>query len=235
MAAAVALAALTGWPSASPRADLHTRGKTNRPRLGQCSQRSAHEGVHRTRQSSHMSTSPSSSPPPHRAHGRASAMLGGTSRWPNPTTCVNGGFNRRRYSAPACRAAFERARVRVGASEHGWVRMVLCACRGVGGDVRGSWPCHWHARITQRRRVGELEPESYFLGVSGQFHDLVKRRKNRLRASSGGAPGRAHTVGSARRPRRRLAGLARRTGRGRANTFTVVSTLEVWSGTTRGV
>ena len=42
----------TGWPSASPRADLHTRGKTNRPRLGQCSQRSAHEGVHCTRERS---------------------------------------------------------------------------------------------------------------------------------------------------------------------------------------
>jgi hypothetical protein len=167
-----------------------------------------------------MSTSPSSSPPPHRAHGRASAMLGGTSRWPNPTTCVNGGFNRRRYSAPACRAAFERARVRVGASEHGWVRMVLWACRGVGGDVRGSWPCHWHARITQRPRVGELKPKTVFLGVGGQFHELVKRRKNRLRASrarSGGAPGRAHLVGNAQRARRRLAGLVRRVGNGHPN------------------
>ena len=56
---------------------------------------------------------------------------------------------------------------------------VLGACGGVGGGVRGPWPCHWHARITQRRRVGELEPEAYFLGVSGQFHDLVKRRIKR--------------------------------------------------------
>jgi len=46
---------------------------------------------------------------------------------------------------------------------------VLGACMptGVAGDARGPWPCHWHARITQRRHVGELEPESYFLGVGG--------------------------------------------------------------------
>ena len=59
-----------------------------------------------------------------------------------------------------------------------------------------------------------------FLGVGGQFHELVKRTKKRRRASrvpSGGAPGRAHPVGNARRPRRRLAGLARRTGSGRAD------------------
>ena len=31
----------------------------------------------------------------------------------------------------------ERPRFRVGASEHGWVRVVLCACRGVGGDSPG--------------------------------------------------------------------------------------------------
>ena len=70
---------------------------------------------------------------------------------------------------------------RGGASEHGRVRVVLCARRGVWGDPTGPWPCHWHARITQGRRVGELEPELYFLAVSGQFHDLVKRTKNRLR------------------------------------------------------
>ena len=94
-----------------------------------------------------------------------------------------------------------------------------CACRGVAGDVPGLWRGRRHARITQRRRVGELEPELYFLGVSGQFHELVKRRKNRLRASrapSRGAPGRAHPVGNARRAHRCLAGLARRAGRGRA-------------------
>ena len=47
-----------------------------------------------------------------------------------------------------------------------------------------------------------LQPELYFLGVGGQFHDLVKRTKNRLRASracSGGAPGRAQPVGNAQR------------------------------------
>ena len=42
---------------------------------------------------------------------------------------------------------------------------VLCACRGVAGDVPGLWRGRRHARITQRRHVGELEPELYFLGV----------------------------------------------------------------------
>ena len=57
---------------------------------------------------------------------------------------------------------------------------------------------------TRTPRVGELQPELYFLGVGGQFHDLVKRTKNRLRASracSGGAPGRAQPVGNAQRAR----------------------------------
>ena len=87
----------------------------------------------------------------------------------------------------------------------GWV--VLCACPGVGGDVPGPWPGHRHARITQRRRVGELQPELYFLAVGGQFHELVKRTQNRRRASrshSGGAPGHAHPVGNARRARTSL-------------------------------
>ena len=44
---------------------------------------------------------------------------------------------------------------------------VLCACRGVAGDVPGLWRGRRHARITQRRHVGELEPELYFLGVDG--------------------------------------------------------------------
>ena len=49
----------------------------------------------------------------------------------------------------------------LGSAAHGWARrgadrVVLCACRGVGGDSPGPWPCHWHARITQGRRVGEL-------------------------------------------------------------------------------
>ena len=95
----------------------------------------------------------------------------------------------------------------------------LCACRGVGGDSPRPWPCRWHARITQRRRVGELEPKTVFLGVGGQFHELVERTKNRRsasRARSGGAPGRAQPVGNAQRARRRLAGLARGTGSGRA-------------------
>ena len=118
------------------------------------------------------------------------------------------------------RGVNERQRVRVGASEHGRIGGVLGACRGVGGGVRGPWLCHWHAKITQGRRVGELEPESYFLGAGGQFHVLVKRRKNRLRASrarSGGASGRAQHAAFARHARRRLAGLARRAGRGRAD------------------
>ena len=42
---------------------------------------------------------------------------------------------------------------------------VLGACRGVAGDVPGRWPGRRHARITQGRHVGELEPELYFLGV----------------------------------------------------------------------
>ena len=76
----------------------------------------------------------------------------------------------------------ERARVGLArASTGGWEE--LCACRGVGGDPPGPWPGHRHARITQGRRVGELQPELYFLAVSGQFHELVKRRENRLRAS----------------------------------------------------
>ena len=128
--------------------------------------------------------------------------------------------SRERRVGQSSRGNRERAPVRVGASEHGWVRVVLCACRGVEGDSPGPWPARWHARIAQGRRVGELQPELYFLAVSGQFHDLVKRRKNRLRASrarSGGAPGRAHLVGNAQRPRRRLAGLARGTGSGRAD------------------
>ena len=95
----------------------------------------------------------------------------------------------------------------------------MCMPRGRGRLLQGPWPGHRHARITQRRRVGELQPELYFLAVGGQFHELVKRRKNRLRASracSRGAPGRAHPVGNARRPRRRLAGLARCAGSGRS-------------------
>ena len=107
----------------------------------------------------------------------------------------------------------------INAGPAGGLGGFLGARRGVAGDVPGPWQGRRHARITQRRRVGELEPESYFLGVGGQFQDLVKRRETRLRASrarSGGAPGRAQPVAFARRARRRLAGLARRAGRGRA-------------------
>jgi len=120
--------------------------------------------------------------------------------------------------AVARRVGVVKQRMRVAArAGAGWEGR--CACRGVAGDVPGLWRGRRHARIRQRRRVGELEPELYFLGVSGQFHELVKRRKNRLRASrapSRGAPGRAHPVGNARRAHRCLAGLARRAGRGRA-------------------
>ena len=129
------------------------------------------------------------------------------------------GCGQPRRVGQSSRGITQRAPVRVGASEHGWVRVVLCACRGVGGDSPGPWPAHWHARIAQGPpRVGELQPEFYFLAVSGQFHELVKRRKNRLRASracSRGAPGRAHPVGNARRARRCLAVLTRGTGSGR--------------------
>ena len=44
----------------------------------------------------------------------------------------------------------------------GGLGAVLGARRGVGGDARRPWPCHWHARITQGRRVGELEPKTVF-------------------------------------------------------------------------
>ena len=118
-----------------------------------------------------------------------------------------GGHNKRGASGASARAA-------------GRIGGVLGACRRVAGDVPCPWPCHWHARISQRRRVGELEPKTVFLGVSGQFHELVKRRETRLRASrarSGGAPGRAQLVALAQRARRRLAGLARRAGSGRAD------------------
>ena len=113
----------------------------------------------------------------------------------------------------------QRGRIAGISASRGRIGGVLCARRRVAGDVPGLWRGRRHARITQRRHVGEPEPELYFLGVSGQFHELVKRRKNRLRASrapSRGAPGRAHPVGNARRAHRCLAGLARRAGRGRA-------------------
>ena len=48
---------------------------------------------------------------------------------------------------------------------------------GVGGDSPGQWPCRWYARVAQGPCVGELEPELYFLAVSGQFHDWSKERK----------------------------------------------------------
>ena len=76
---------------------------------------------------------------------------------------------------------------------------VLCACRGVVGDVPGLWRGRRHARITQRRHVGELEAELYSLAVGGWFHNLVKRRKNQLRerrAGPGGASARAQPVGA---------------------------------------
>ena len=112
----------------------------------------------------------------------------------------------------------KRAHVRHHVSR-GRIGGVLGARRGLGGDSPGPWPARWHARITQRPRDGELQPELYILAVNGQFHDLVKRTKNRLRASrarSGEAPGRAQPVGNAQRARRRLAGFARGTGSGRA-------------------
>ena len=108
---------------------------------------------------------------------------------------------------------------RDGCARAGADCVVLGACRRVGGDVPWLWQGRRQARITQRLHVGELEPEQYFLGVGGSFQDLVRRTKSRLRGSrerSGGASGRAQPVGNAQRARRRLAGLARRAGRGRA-------------------
>ena len=158
---------------------------------------------------------------------------------PTPLTCVHGcgrgevpdhawAACRRRavvvHSArrAACWQSFggqnKRAHVRHHVSR-GRIGGVLGARRGLGGDSPGPWPARWHARITQRPRDGELQPELYILAVNGQFHDLVKRTKNRLRASrarSGEAPGRAQPMGNAQRARRRLAGFARGTGSGRA-------------------
>ena len=65
------------------------------------------------------------------------------------------------------------------------------------GQLTGTRGLHKDARC-----VGELQPELYFLAVSGQFHAFVKRTENRpreRRARSGGAPGRAQPVGNAQR------------------------------------
>ena len=72
----------------------------------------------------------------------------------------------------------ERAQRATHRGAGGGLAGVLGACRGIAGEVQDPWQCHWHARITQAPRVGELEPKTVFLAVSGQFHDLVKRRKN---------------------------------------------------------
>ena len=49
------------------------------------------------------------------------------------------------------------------ASQHGH----LCARRGVRGGVLGLWQGLRYPRITQRVRVGELDPKLYSLGVGG--------------------------------------------------------------------
>ena len=68
--------------------------------------------------------------------------------------------------AVARRVGVVKQRMRVAArAGAGWEGR--CACRGVAGDVPGVWRGRRHARITQRRHVGELEPELYFLGVGG--------------------------------------------------------------------
>ena len=108
--------------------------------------------------------------------------------------------------------------------------LVLVAFSGTGFTASAAkyWPCHWHAKIAQGPRFTEIEPELYLLAVSGQFHDLIKRRKKRLRgrrAGSSGAPSRAQPVGHARRARRRFAGLARGLEVGRAVTFFPLQTL----------
>ena len=79
--------------------------------------------------------------------------------------------------AVARRVGVVKQRMRVAArAGAGWEGR--CACRGVAGDVPGVWRGRRHARITQRRHVGELEAELYSLAVGGWFHNLVKRRKN---------------------------------------------------------
>ena len=96
----------------------------------------------------------------------------------------------------------------------------MCTLRGRGRLSRTvAVPLAREDHTTTPRWRARAQKSVTFLGVSGQFHDLVKRRENRLRASrarSGGAPGRAQPVAFARRARRRLAGLARGTGSGRA-------------------
>ena len=87
--------------------------------------------------------------------------------------------------------------------------MVLRARRGVGGDVRGSWPCHWHARITQRRRVGGLEPKNCVLRrgrlVSGFGQKKEKSttcEPSTLRRSAWSRPSRGQRSASTSSPRR---------------------------------
>ena len=149
----------------------------------------------------------------------AGPRAGGTSRHGLLTSWLA----RERPAGQVCRGVNmlqEKFDVRNGRARAGADRMVLLrARRGVGGDAPGPWQGRRQARIAQRLHVGELEPEPCFLGVSGGFHHLAKRTENQLRGSrerSGGASGRAQPAGNAQRARRRLAGLARRAGRGRA-------------------
>jgi hypothetical protein len=75
--------------------------------------------------------------------------------------------------------------------------------RGARSSGAACWPKLGGPQPCKPHRIDKLEPELrsslyiyrvYFLAVSGQFHDLVERTKNRLRgrrARSGGPSGRA--------------------------------------------
>ena len=113
----------------------------------------------------------------------------------------------------------------MGGSEKVYVNTELhakpwpCASRVAGGGLLRLGQCTGPARTTQGRRVGGLQPKLRFLGVAGEFGDVVESAKNKRRvirvgltASLGGH----HTMASARiahRCRRRLAGRARMGGR----------------------
>ena len=103
-----------------------------------------------------------------------SARLWTGKRWPDHTLGPHGAAacsRRACFATPSAAACWRSvggkssARSCTPAGDPGVDWGVLCACRGVAGDVTGPWRGRRHARITQRRHVGELEPELYFLGV----------------------------------------------------------------------
>ena len=95
-------------------------------------------------------------------------------RWPDHTLGPHGAAacsRRACFATPSAAACWRSvggkssARSCTPAGDPGVDWGVLCACRGVAGDVPGRWRGRRHARITQRRHDGELEPGLYFLGV----------------------------------------------------------------------